>query len=547
MNGYSNQIVFKYTALLLMIFVVGCRTPEQHVEDADKEVYGILDEKWDDGFGSKANYKISDGEPNIVEVTQMVPSSGTLGLADAVGMATYFNRNYQSQKESLYRSALSLTGIRNQYAFQLLGTVDTAYTYDNFNEAYDLADEKSEIEMSTGATLSRQFLIDDMMLISADLTTDWFRYLTGDPQTSLSSVLSATLSAPLWGTGAAKVAREELTQAERNVLYSIRSFNRYRQEFVVSTIAEYYDVLQQETNVEIQRASYERIKDSTNQFRLEVEVGKRPAVDLGEARQSELSAEQNLVTRIQSYQRALDQFKITLALPTDVEIQLDPNELTLLETIGISQPEYSAEDAIQMALAQRLDLANVRDSLIDAERRLILAADGLGPQAELVMTADVPSYDSLPDTQVMRLRFHEGTYSMGINADWPLNQTSERNAYRRALISVQQQQRDYDEQVDRIKLQVRDSYRELVQTAESYRIQKLGMELAQKRVEAENLSLQYGRGTVRLLLDAEDALVQAQDDVVNALVNHMIAKLSFFRDVGILRVKPDGMWEQVKP
>ena len=58
MDECSKQLVFRYAAFLLVIFVVGCRTPEQHVEDADKEVYGILDEKWDDDFGSMANYKI---------------------------------------------------------------------------------------------------------------------------------------------------------------------------------------------------------------------------------------------------------------------------------------------------------------------------------------------------------------------------------------------------------------------------------------------------------------------------------------------------------
>lgn len=532
---------------VLMLCFSGCRNLEKYKESADEEVYTILDQKWKDDFGYKANYKVTDGEPNALKASEMVPSSEILSLAEAVGIATQFNRNYQSQKESLFRSALALTETRDQYAFQLLGTVDASYTYDNFDEAYDNAEEKSEAEMTTSASLSRQFLLGDMMLISANLTTDWFRYLSGDPQTSLASVLSATLSAPLWGSGAAKVAREELTQAERDVLYSIRSFNRYRQEFVVSTISQYYAVLEQKASVEIQKASYGRQIDSTNQLRMEVEVGKRPAYDLGEAQQSLLSAEQNVVTRTQEYERALDVFKITLALPTDAEIQLDPNELKLLDTIGISQPNYSVDRAIQMALAQRLDLANVHDSLDDAERRLILVAEGLGPQVEFVASADVRSYDSgsLPDTQnVMRLRFHEGTYVMGIEADWPFNQKSERNDYRQALINVQQQQRNYDEQIDRIKLQVRDSYRNLIQTAESYRIQKIGMELALKRVEVEKLSLQYGRGTVRLLLDSEDALVQAQDDVVGALVDHMNAKLSFFRDVGVLRVKPDGMWEQ---
>ena len=101
--------------------------------------------------------------------------------------------------------------------------------------------------------------------------------------------------------------------------------------------------------------------------------------------------------------------------------------------------------------------------------------------------------------------------------------------------------------IDEIKLQVRDSYRNLIRSAESYRIQNIGLELAQKRVEVEKLSLQHGRGTVRLLLDSEDALVEAQNAVLQALVNHRIAKLTFFRDVGILRVRPDGILEQVQP
>jgi hypothetical protein len=27
-------------------------------------------------------------------------------------------------------------------------------------------------------------------------------------------------------------------------------------------------------------------------------------------------------------------------------------------------------------------------------------------------------------------------------------------------------------------------------------------------------------------------------------VGHTVAKLNFFRDVGVLQVRPDGMWEQ---
>ena len=535
-SGKDIRLVgFIILITMVLLPLSGCKTPQELKQEADKEVYEILDQKWKANFGYKANYKVTDGEPNTLEVIKMLPPSRILSQAQAVEIATRYNRDYQTQKESLYLSALDLTLTRHDYAQQWFGTIDAFYK---------AADSAEETPLDATGGVNQQFLLGDGIVVSTGLAVDWARFLTGDPQTSLGSVLSASLSAPLLGSGAGKAARENLTQAERTVLYNVRSFNRYRKTFVVSIISNYYRVLQARNSVEIQKASYQRLVDSTNQLRMEVEVGKRPAYDLAEAEQRLLSGEQSVVSAIQSYEQTLDNFKIILALPTDIEIQLDPNELNILEAIGVSKPDYSAEDAIQMALARRLDLANVRDGLDDVERKLILAAEGLGPQVDLAATAEV---DSTADTEMTRLRFHDGTYSLGITADLPFDRKEERNAYREALINVRRSQRNYDEEIDNVKLDVREAYRNLIETAESYRIQKIGLDLARKRVEVEKLSLQYGRGTVRLLLDSEDALVQAQDDVLGALVNHMIAKLSFFRDVGILRVQPDGMWEQAEP
>jgi len=98
--------------------------------------------------------------------------------------------------------------------------------------------------------------------------------------------------------------------------------------------------------------------------------------------------------------------------------------------------------------------------------------------------------------------------------------------------------------VDNVKLNVRQAYRQLQEKAETYRIQKMSLDLAERRVESNELLLDAGRVPVRILLESEDALVEAQNNVTAALVDHAIAKLSFFRDVGILQIMPDGMWEQ---
>ncbi|OHB63266.1 MAG: hypothetical protein A2Y77_17105 [Planctomycetes bacterium RBG_13_62_9] len=509
----------------------GC-SREHYKADADKETYKIIESKWQDDFGVMANYRVSDSEPNAAEVQAMVPPSGVIRLVNAVEMATQYSREYQSQKESLYLSALGLTETRHRYDPLLFAAIGADYVW---------SDDHEDITANGEASVSQTFLLANGVQMTTALALDWTRFLVGAPETSLSSLLTSTLAVPLLGAGAGQVAWENLTQAERNVLYRIRTFNRYRQTFVVSIISDYYRVLQQRESVSIQEASYKRLIDSTNRVRMEVEVGQRPSNDLGEAEQQLLSAEQSLVSARQRYEQALDTFKIRLSLPTDANVTLDPNELRALEDTGISQPQYTEREAIEMALMHRLDLANTRDSLEDTLRKLELAAKGLGIQLNLVGTANV---NSEPETRWENLQFDEGVYTLGLEADLPLDRKTERNIYREALISLQQDRRTYDEEVDRIKLAVRQAYRDLAETTESYRIQQVGLRLARRRVEAEKLSLQYGQGTVRLLLESEDALVQAQNDVLGALVDHTIAKMSFFRDVGILHVRPDGMWEQ---
>jgi len=214
--------------------------------------------------------------------------------------------------------------------------------------------------------------------------------------------------------------------------------------------------------------------------------------------------------------------------------------LKALAAIGISEPNYTVAEAIETALVRRLDFANSADFVDDSARKMMLAADGLGPQINLVGGLNVASRER---TDFGRLQFHEGLYNIGLEADLPLDIKAERNAYRAAMIILSRQQRQYEQDMDEVKLDVRNAYRKLAEAAERYHIGKSSLELAQKRVESTSLLLDAGRAKTRDWLESQDALLRAQNDLTDALVGHTVAKLNFFRDVGILQVRPDGMWE----
>jgi len=535
------KLLFCVVGIAVISYFTGGCSPEQYKADADKEVYQIIDEKWQDEFGVKANYIISDSNtvssPIDIPVEKVIQPSGVISLKEAVAIATKYNRTYKSRKEELYSRALSLTGTRYNYAIQWFGTIDGTYTDDKSERDNGDYDDVT-IGTSTGVNKTGLFL--DGVIYNASIAVDWLRLLTGDPRTSLGSMLSGDVTIPLLGKGAGKEAREDLTQAERNVLYQIRTFNRYRKQFVVDIVAQYYNILERRANVINEENSYNRLIESKKRLEIEVGTGSKAPSDVDETEQDVLRAESNLVRARQIYEGALDEFKVTLTLPTDAEIALDPNELVALENIGISPVDYTPEMAIETARQWRLDLANSADAVEDAERKLILAAEGLGVQLDLSGGMDV---DSPAKTKFDRLQFHKGIYSLGFAADLPFSRVSERNNYREALITLEQTLREYENDQDDIELNMRAAIRDLKTKAEQYRIQQMALVLAQRRKNTQEMLLSIGQGETRLLLEAEGAILSAQNSVTSALVAHAVAKLGFYRDVGILQVKPDGMWE----
>ncbi len=537
----SARVYGCLAALCGLVLFCSCST-EKYKSEADEQTYGIIDKVWDNDFGQKANYRISDVQPSPNDLTlePNTPITGMITLPHTVAIATARNREYQRQKEQLYLTALDLTGVMHDYEMQWFGTVDFFYHKNRQTEMG--GKESTEERLTQSNQLGFNQLLADGTQIGVAIALDWARFLTGDPRESLASVLTATVTKPLLRGAGKKIALESLTQAQREVLYQIRSFNRYRKTFVVSVVDDYYRVLQRLDEVKNAENNYERRFQSKERLQMEAEAGRRNRFEVDQAVQDWLRARDNLVSARERYQQSLDELKVTLALPTDANVYLDPNALQQLRDAGVTEAPYSIDEVVDTAMLNRLDLANSTDRVDDAIRKVVIAEDNLGAELNLIASADV---DSTGRTRFARLPVHLGDYALGLEADLPLDRLAERNAYRESLIMLSQTQRQYDLDRDNIALAVRQAYRQLNETAERYKIQKNSLELAEKRVESTTMLIEEGRVSTRDLLDAQDALLEAQNNLTAALVDHVIAKLSFYRDIGVLQVKPDGMWQGV--
>ena len=539
--------------LVVLVAMAGC-TSSHYRKSADKAAYGVIREKtplvknMDAGFSIEQTNALSlsnlTGFTNVVDFfgSDGVTERGAriLRLEDALGIAIHHSRNYQSRKEQLYLSALALTLARHQYTPIFSAGAQGAYSAEAV-ETPALSDNfVEERKVSSSGSVGADWLVRDLGRITTAFTTDFLRFVSGDPRLATSSKLSATFVRPLLRNAGFKQDMENLLQAERDLLYELRDFTQFRKDFSVRIATSYYDVL---SNRDAVRNSYLNLQSSrknADRTRALAQEGRVAGTDLGRQEQQELSAEGTWINAIRSYRQALDNFKIQLGLKVDAHLVLDDRELVALQ---IHHPDISVDDSTRLALAARLDFMSIKDRLEDAERKVLLAQDGL--RADMTLSADASissgtrEHFSMPDDR----RY---SWSAGLDVDPGLDRTAARNSYRAALIARNKTARTLEEQEDQIKLEVRESWRTLDQAKRSFEISEIGVRLAERRVEEQGLLAEWGRSKAQDQVDAQNALIDSKNQRTKALVTHTIARLQFWNNMGILYIKNNGQWEDLK-
>lgn len=515
--------------------LAGC-APHDYKAEADNQVYKIIDRKWQENFGPKANYHVSDTipSPNDIQIEKAVPVSGILTLPQAVAIATAHNREYQSQKEKLYIKALDLRLTRHQFETRFFGGLGSGYAKDWNDEV-----------VSTEASLGFNRLLATGTAISAGVASTWSRVLLGNMQGGLASVLTASVAQPLLRGSDRRVVLENLTQAERDTLYQVRSFNRFRKTFVVSVVTQYYQVLQLSDAIKNAEQNYIALEWLYERSEKLANAGRLPKYELGQIRQSMLQASDAQIRAEKEYKLAFDLFKMTLSLPPTVEFQLDQSDLESLRAAAMPEPDFSEAQGIETGLCHRLDLANSADAVIDAQRKVYVALDSLRADLNIVGSASAIVSQQTDQAGRATLKPLRDEYSLAIEFGLPLDRVAEQSVYRTALITLNRRHREYELMADTVALEVRQAYSDLTEAAKRYKVLSEGLKLADKRFREAFLLLQYGRVSSRRVLNAQQDLFDAQNKATEALVAYAIATLNFYCNSEVLGVRPDGMWERV--
>lgn len=220
-----------------------------------------------------------------------------------------------------------------------------------------------------------------------------------------------------------------------------------------------------------------------------------------------------------------------------------------VEQIEVPKFDIPLEVVEQTAVENRLDLMNSKAAVMDARRKLEVTANALRSALGLNVVASTTSKNSQP------LNFPSENFEIqgGLTFKGPLNRMTERNAYRKALVTYQQARRAYMAAEDGVKQDVRRSWRQISVQKRNLETSRLQLRLAARQYESavdeSTAPAPVGGGGTRSggvqgtnLIQALNAIISAQNSLIQNWVTFEQNRAAIYRDMGMMEVGPDGIW-----
>lgn len=276
----------------------------------------------------------------------------------AVELGLLNSREYRWEVENLYLVALALS--LERFEFDTQWSLTNSTYYDGLGKSISgrFPRESRLLTARTDLGLTRAFASGGQLLVDFADTFVW--EFAGTDSNAAFSNLSVSLVQPILRGAFRDVRLESLTQAERNVLYAVRDYARFRKQFyfaVVSGDDGYLSLLLQLQAIRNLEANLESLRLNLRAHEALATAGIVSLIQVDQVFQSYQAGRLRLIRARNDWETSLDRYKIRLGLPPDLDLKLDNSRLAPFEP---NSPEIARlQDEIESVLAgfRELDAA----------------------------------------------------------------------------------------------------------------------------------------------------------------------------------------------
>lgn len=300
--------------------------------------------------------------------------SQRLTLEDIVELALINSREYQTQKETLYRAALRLTLERFDYDMKFATGGNRNSVDYSHNRAAGITQNNLGVPttftesavLATGGDLLARFANNVLLTFNGP----------GGFAADIGSDLLLDISQSVFQRD---IVLEGLTQAERDVVYAARDFMRFRKQLFVDLANRYYQVLLTYRRIEIDAQTYFSNLRGFQQVQAQYRAEQLPRFQVDQFEQDVLANRSSLINSCNALEGSLDNLKLDIGLPSELPVNLD---LAELEELTRRDEETAAAERVHRA--RRNVLTELGEDEPDREMLLNVVIDLVGKMLNLI-------------------------------------------------------------------------------------------------------------------------------------------------------------------
>lgn len=498
----------------------------QSLEEARHPVTSVADPA---GWRSAPLDEKRDVASRLADMTRSRGPSQDLDLFGAWRTAQQSSPEYLSREEDYFVAAISLLIERHLWGPRLFNDTTTTFT-----------GEGDAGRFQNAATVVNTLRVTKRIPSGGEVEARWVAQAAEQLRESSSKryvqsselVFSGRL-ALLRGSGEA--ADESRTQAERDLVYAAREFERFRREHLVSVAQDYFQLIELQAQIANQERQLKSLENFEEGVRARVQAGRISEFERIIAESQVLIATSSLASLRESLVLAVDRFKIRLGLAPEASLVIKPL------TLPLAEPDLSLDRATELAVEYRLDLQNSRDRVEDARRAVRIAKNGLLPDLSVGGEVRVPTSSGVG---VGGVGFDQDdlNWSASMTLSLPLDRRQEGLALRRSVIRLEQAQRSHATSVDRAVVDARGAVRAVELARFRLTLADRSVEINQRRLEEQQLKIDQIQP--QQIVDTENQLLDAENGRDRAATDLRVAVLNLMLTTDTLRVAADGVMER---
>ncbi len=376
------------------------------------------------------------------------------------------------------------------------------------------------------------------------------------------SNLNVSFAQPLLRGRDLQVLRTPITLAKSRLRGSEYLFQDQLQTLLTSAENSYWDVIGARENLKVQEQALALADTSLKRAQRELELGALPALEIYQP-QAVYARAEILVTQAR-YRLAQIEDVLRRQMGIDLDPQLRNMPIVLTESVlpPTDNNPFDKEALVADALRVRPDLLNQRQQLDIDDIILRASSDALRPDLQLFgnysaqgrggptvqrQTIFNPDGTTSPISRVIPGGFNDALGQMwgfgfpiiggGIQLRLPIKDRAASANYADAVVSKRLDQLRVRTIEQNVRLDVLNAVNQVENSRASVDLAKIAADLAQKRVEADQKRYELGTITLFFLLDSQNALTQAQSDLVTQSVQYRRNLLNLYRRTGTLLIE----------